>query len=62
MGAQFPIYQPQGRRWLAGAVKDRGGIDFYSKSRKLLPLNEMATVMEYDIAADGTTVTEPDRP
>ena len=32
-----------------------------AKSRRLSPLNKMATVMEYDIAADGTTVTELDR-
>ena len=42
----------------SGAVKYRGAIYFYSKSRKLSPLNKMATVMEYDIAADGTTVTK----
>ena len=40
----------------SGAVKYRGAIYFYSKSRKLAPLNKMATVMEYDVAADGTTV------
>ena len=32
-----------------------------AKSRRLSPLNKMATVKEYDIAADGT-VTELDRP
>ena len=41
----------------SGAVRYRGAIYFYSKSRKLSPLNKMATVMEYDVAADGTVVT-----
>ena len=42
----------------SGAVKYRGAIYFYSKSRRLSPLNKMATVMEYDVAADGTVETK----
>ena len=47
------VGQAAGTVGRGGAVKWRGAVYLYSKARKLLPLNKMAVVFEYDVDQNG---------